>query len=91
MDSVSYLPVSGSAGCSCSSGCVCQDKKHLPDILNSHAISKCLGWQRLLLYQAGTDLAQHLEKSRSEAENLPPLPRTAPQQTGPGDMLSVSQ
>lgn len=90
MDSVSYLPASGSAGYSCSSGCVCQDKKHLPDIPNCHAISECLGWQRRLLYQAGTDMAQHLENSRSEAENLPPLPRAAPRQAGPRNVFGVS-
>lgn len=78
MDSVSYLPASGSAGCSCSSGCVCQDKKHLPDILNCHAISKCLGWQRLLLCQAEADPAQHPEKSSSEEEHSPSLPCSAP-------------
>lgn len=89
MDSVSYLPVSGSAGCSCSSGCVCQDKKHLPDILNCHAISNCLGWQRVPRYQAETNLVQHL-KSRAEDENLPSLSRSAPQGTGPGNVLSVS-
>lgn len=81
MDSVSYLPGSGSAGCSCSSGCVCQDKKTSawhPQLLCNFQMPE-MAEAAVLPEQSCCD--SELQRSRSETENLPP------QQTGPGNVL----